>query len=290
MRVLLAFALLGLVAGECPITKWLEEHGKDVLETVMECKDMPAAIQKVRDSDCRASPSPKDKVAMAVWYAVTAMEHLNGTLPDLVKHSKVAEKLKDVATMQIIASAHKSVVHSCSQPKCMDDAKAFGGVAGRCYSSLMCNFMTKWVPFKSCQVAFDKYFENSMASQLDSSCMSDHPLARMNKTVYCSELKAALMLKDFDCFIEYKSSGAKGCTERCVSLWKKGNERFPTCAKAFGDETTSVFKNLRTMMIEMAKDSTDPGFKKAAENFPASMPTYEDKCLTKPIMFENMMV
>jgi len=258
MQLLLALTLLGVAAGKeetCPIIKWLEEHGKDAFETVMECKDVPAALKRAAESDCRSKPTPRDRVAMVVWSAITAMQHMNGTFPDIVKHSKIAEKIQDFATAQLIASTHKSIGNFCGHPECNYLAKTVSSAIAPCYGSLICSSMTKLVPFAACRDAFQTYLETTTNAQLDSVCDSEEAVGPSPRPSgdgffqkhYCSEINADLMYKDFECFIEYKSGGARGCTPKCLSRWQGMNLRFPGCTQAFARQTQFIYEAMRTM-------------------------------------------
>jgi|Transcript_83010 hypothetical protein len=285
MRVLLAFALFGLVAGKeetCPITKWLKEHGEDVFETVVACKDVPMALKEAwaSNSKCTHKPTARDRVAMAVWIAIFEMQHLNGTLPDMVKQSKTAEKINDLATTQLISSAHKSLDSFCSHGECNDQGKKLSSVISPCYGSLVCNFMTKFVPFAACKDTFAHYIDTVVNSQMDSACDNEEVVdLHGGHKYYCAEMQADLVYKDMECFIEYKTGGVRGCTPRCVSQWEAMSNKFPKCSKQFLGATEQYYETMRAEMQKLAASATDPNFKEGITRMPKSLASYDDICM-----------
>jgi hypothetical protein len=281
MRSLLALTLLAAVAAhDCPIAGiigWMKEHGAEVFETAKECKDVPAIIHKAKaNKDCYAEKSTADKAAVALWYAITGLEHMNGTIGEFAKHSQKIAKLKSFATMKVIAMAHEGADKFCGNDNCVDQVKEVQSTIASCYASLACNFMGKIVPFGTCKNAMDKYMETSMQISTASMCKSD---SMQGKPYYCTELNSGLVFKDFDCFMEMKKASSPGakCTPKCVDEWDTAKKKMPKCSKILTDFTQQIYENVKSMLGDMAKDAKID-MKKIIDSMPKHLPTYDETC------------
>lgn len=286
MRALIAIALLGAVVGDevvktedsWPVLDWLKEHGKDVFETVMECKDLPSVFREAQSSECRATPTPLDAAALVTWKGVSEMEKLNATLPDIFQHHlRMLEKLKSLATMRLIFSTHKSAAKYCEHPQCASLSQKIMAKISPCYASLTCDFLSKFVPFGVCKSAMERYMDGAMGLVMDTFCESDK--VRIDgKPLYCAEISSDVMYRDFDCFIEFKSAGVQKCTPKCTQEWQRLQAKSPTCSKIFNDQTTQLYQLMRSTMQSLAEQSNDENFKKALEHMPKTLATYNDVC------------
>jgi hypothetical protein len=278
MRSLLALVLLGAVsAHECPIAgiiSWLKEHGEEVLETLDECKDVPSILRNFKQEvkGCYAEKSTADKAALGLWYAITGLEHINGTIGEFVKHSPMIERIKRLATRKSMASTHESVAKMCGSAKCEDKVVAVQSTIASCYASLSCNFMGKLIPFTPCKVAMDKYMKSAMALSMQSMCQSD---VVRGKTFYCSELNQGGMMRDVDCF--WERTRMQECTPKCKKEWTFAKRVAPKCSKVLTDMPEHMMKNVKTMFEDMAKDAKID-MSDIVKHLPEHLPTYDDKC------------
>jgi len=281
MRSLFALALLTVVAaGDSPISGiigWLKEHRAELVETVEECKNIPAIITKAKaNKDCYAEKSTEDKAAVALWYAITGLEHLNGLISEWVKHSPMMDELKDFATTKAIAVAHEGADKFCGNDNCTDQVKEVQSTIASCYASLACTFMDKIVPFGTCKNAIDKYMDTTMQLATGSMCKSDDI---EGKTYYCAEMNSNLMFRDFDCFMEMKKAASPGatCTSKCVKEWNATKVNMPKCAKIISDMTQVIYDNIKIMLGDMAKDAKID-MQKIIDGMPKHLPTYDETC------------
>jgi len=285
MRALLGLTLLALAAAEqCPIKGilgWLKEHGPEVLETVEECRHVPAIMMKIKSNkECYAEESTADKATMALWYAITGLQHMSGTIGEFAKESPMMKKIESFALMDAITRAHKGAQKFCGNDKCTDQVKDIQSTIGTCYASLACNFMDKVVPFGSCKTAMNKYIETTMESSMVSMCLSD---SMQGRPYYCAELNSYFMFKDFDCYLEMKSSASQlaKCTPKCVHQWEMSKKKMPRCSKVVNYMQQQVFDNIKIMLKDMAKDAKID-MKKIIDGMPKHVPTYDEKCLAPP--------
>jgi len=285
MRSLLALTLVALVAAhahESPINSilgWLKEHGPEVMETVDECKDVPAIMMKIQsNTDCYAEKNTADKAVTALWYAITGLQHVDGPIGEFAKESPMIQKIKSFASMEAIAMAHKGAQKFCGNDRCAVQVTDIQSTLGTCYASLACTFMDKVVPFGSCKTAMNKYLMTTMDASMKSMCF---PLGEVQgKPYYCGELNSYLMFKDFDCYLEMKSSASQlaKCTPRCVHEWETSKKKMPRCSKVITEMQQQVFDNVRIMLQDMAKDAKID-MKKIIDGMPKHVPTYDEKCL-----------
>lgn len=279
MRTLLAFVLLGTAsAHDCPIIDWLKHHGADAFDTIVECKDVPGLIKKSRESQCKAKSEPMDRVALGLWYAITGLEHMNGTIPDMVQHSEVIAKVKSFAVEKLLSHAHDALSYGCEHDQCKALSKKLQAIVSPCYSSLACNFMTSVLPFGACKDAFEKYMESVMQIVMGSMCDKEE-LA--GGSYYCAQLSSELMFRDIDCFIEMKqTSGVLAkCTPRCVKLWEGTKDKLPKCSKEFNGMTQKIYESMLTLLKDMSKSATIP---MNIDHMPKSLPSYDDICVHPP--------
>jgi hypothetical protein len=281
MRSLLALTLLAAVAArDCPIggiIDWLKEHGAEVFETAKACKDVPAIIHKAKaNTECYAEKSTADKAAMGLWYAITGLEHMNGTIGEFAKHSPMMEKIKSFATMKVIAMAHEGADKFCGNENCGAAVKEVQTTIASCYSNLACTFMGKILPFGPCKDALDKYMETAMTLSTETMCKSD---SMQGKPYYCAELNSYLMYKDFDCFMEMQKAASPGakCTPKCVDEWDTAKKKMPKCSKIVTDLKQQTYDGVKTMMGDMAKDAKID-MKKIVDGMPKHLPTYDETC------------
>jgi len=283
MRSLLALSFLAVVAAhDCPIkgiVGWLKEHGEEMFETAIECKDIPAIIKKAQEhKECYAEKTTADKAAIALWYAITGLEHMNGTAGEFAKHSKVIEKVKSFATQKVIAMAHEGADKFCGNDNCMEQVNEVQSTISSCYASLACTFMGKIVPFGTCKDAMDKYMRSTMNLSIGSMCESDDI---QGKPYYCAEINSNLMFKDVDCYMEMKTvgQGLGRCTPKCVQEWDALKGKSPKCSKLVTGLTQKIFENVKVLMEDIAKDAKID-MKKIADNMPKHLPTYDETCGT----------
>lgn len=283
MRSLLALSFLAVVAAhDCPIkgiVGWLKEHGEEMFETAMECKDIPAIIKKAQEhKECYAEKTTSDKAATALWYAIAGLEHMNGTAGEFAKHSKVIEQVKSFATQKVIAMAHEGADKFCGNDNCMEQVNEVQSTISSCYASLACTFMGKIVPFGTCKDAMDKYMRSTMNLSIVSMCESDNI---QGKPFYCAEINSNLMFKDVDCYMEMKTvgQGLGRCTPKCVQEWDALKEKSPKCSKLATGLTQKIFDNVKVLMEDIAKDAKID-MKKIVDNMPKHLPTYDEKCGT----------
>lgn len=281
MRALYAFLLLGAaVAHECPLMHWLKEHGSDALDTVMECKDVPAAIAKAQTAQCKPKNGAIDKIAIALWYAVTGLEHMNVTM-----NMQRLDRLKSLAVKKLVADQHDSLVNVCRHEECLEHSKELQAVISPCAASLTCSFMTNLVPFADCKEAYSKYMGSVM--DMFSGPLCDTEILEDGKPYYCAQLNSELMLRDVDCFMEMKGvtigAGKPKCTPKCVSIWEGLKAKLPKCSKTFMDMSQQVYEKMVIFMQDLAKSFKD---KELAQNIiakmPKTIPSYEDKCAPPP--------
>jgi len=278
MRSLLALSFLAVVAAhDCPIkgiVGWLKEHGEEMFETAMECKDIPAIIKKAQEhKECYAEKTTADKAAVALWYAITGLEHMNGTAGEFAKHSNVIEKVKSFAAQKVIAMAHEGADKFCGNDNCMDQVNEMESTISTCYASLACTFMSKIVPLGTCKDAMDKYMRSTMNLSVGSMCESDD---LQGKPFYCAEVTSDFMYKDFDCYLETTKSGAT-CTPKCVQEWDAFKAKAPKCTKLVTGLTQKVFDNVKVLMEDISKDAKID-MKKMIDNMPKHLPTYDETC------------
>jgi len=281
MRSLFALALLTVVvASEFPISSiigWLKEHRAEVFETAEECKDVPAIIMKAKaNKDCYAEKSTEDKAAIALWYAITGLEHMNGPIGEWVKHSPMMDEFKDFATTKVIAVTHEGADKFCGNDNCTDQVKEVQLTIASCYASFACTFMDKIVPFGTCKIAIDKYMETTMQIASGSMCKSDDI---EGKTHYCAEMNSNLMFGDFDCFMEIKKAASPGatCTSKCMKEWNATKTKMPKCTKIVSDMSQVIYNNLKLMLGDMAKDAKID-MQKIIDQMPSHLPTYDETC------------
>jgi hypothetical protein len=279
MRIVLAFTCLGATIGteESPILDWLKEHGKEVVETAMECKALPAAYKEAWESGCRQKPTPHDMVSFGTWYAIQGLEHMKEKLPDLVRqHFDVLEEVKKLATRELIHTTHKRMRKFCTSPKCYDVSMRLFNATSPCVAGLACLSMSKVVPYESCKIAYGNY----MASIMDmvSPCGNQEKLG--SKTVYCSELNTDAFYRDAACFMEFKSfTPSTTCTPKCAREWRAMKGLLPNCTKDLNDQTRQMEAALVKLTEDLAKFSTDADFKKSMEKIVSKdFKTYDDVC------------
>jgi len=232
------------------------------------------------NKECYAEKSTADKAAMALWYAITGLQHVNGTIGEFAKHSPMIAKIESFASMRAIAMAHNGADKFCGNDKCIDTVKEVQSTIATCYASLACTFMGKIFPFGTCKGAMDKYLDTTMKGSMDSMCKSD---SMQGKPYYCAELNSGLMFRDFDCFMEMKraSSPVATCTPKCVKEWQMAKEKMPKCSKIITDMSQQIFDNVKIMLGDLAKDAKID-MKKAIDSMPKHLPTYDEKCLPPP--------
>jgi hypothetical protein len=288
MRVALLFTLLATSSAqkaavveeshECPVIDWLKKHGADAFDTLLECKNVPEAWKAFKESGCHAKTGMMDKVSMALWEAITILDHLNGTIPDMVKHSDLAAKVKDDVAKRLIKSSDESLVNWCEHDQCEDMSKKIQAAFSPCYASLTCNFMTSVLPFGECKDVFSKYMSDVMNLYMGSMCNYED---QAGGKYYCAQLNSVLMFRDFDCFVEMKqTSGALAkCTPRCVELWQGTEKKLPKCSKQLLNTNQEMYKAVLTLMEDMSKYSKHPI---PTKNLPKTIPNYDDICGHSP--------
>jgi len=285
MRSLLALTLLAVVAArDSPISSiigWLKDHDKEIFDAAEECRLVPAMIMNAKaNKGCYNEKSTEDKAAMALWYAITGLEHAKGPISEFVKHSPFMDKIKDFATKKVLEMAHQGADKFCGNANCTDQVKEVQSSIASCYASLTCTFMDKIVPYGTCKVAIDKYMETTMALSTESMCESDDVVG---KTYYCAELSSTFMFGDFDCFMEMKKAASPDstCTPKCVKEWKIAKVQMPKCSKIAIDMTQQIFDNIKRMLEDMAKDAKID-MKKIIDGMPKHLPTYDELCMDLP--------
>jgi len=150
------------------------------------------------------------------------------------------QKIESFASMEAMKMAHKGAQEFCGNNKCMAQVDDIQSTLGTCYASLTCTFMDKVVPFGSCKPAMNKYLVTTMGSSMESMCNSD---SMQGKPYYCAELNSYLLFKDFDCYLEMRSSASQPakCTPKCVHEWEVSKK------KCLGVATLSIKCSSRSL-------------------------------------------
>jgi hypothetical protein len=264
-----------------PIFDWLRSHSEDALETMMECKQMPAIFKELYyDSDCSGTGDHRTLVVTeALLFAIKGLEHMDGPIADALKHSLVSEKVKAWAAKTFMSTAHDRVSKFCNQPKCTEKTTKFMHVFTPCYTSGLCLAMDSFLPRDKCKALLNKYIKDTMSTRLGSMCLQEdrHDAA----PYFCSELKPDLMVSNFECYMQFQTphmDNKTSCDPKCVKVWHDTEKKLPKCTEALTRETQKLYGNMISLMHDLLENAKDPNVRRGMDSLPKFIPAYEQSC------------